>query len=65
MVQIRVYDILGRLVRTLVSATQEEGDHTVRWDATDSSGVALVSGTYFYQIMVGDFVQTKSLVLLK
>ncbi len=64
-VQVRVYDVLGRVVRTLVNGYQDAGTHTVRWDATDQGGVPMVSGTYFYQVVAGNFVQTKTMVLLK
>jgi hypothetical protein len=57
-VTLRVYDILGREVATLVNEQLEAGDHTRTWDA---SGMA--SGVYYYRLQAADFTQTRSLVL--
>ncbi len=59
-VQITIYDLLGRMVTTLVSETQDAGFKSVEWDATDVS-----SGMYFYQIRAGEYAQTRKLVVLK
>jgi len=59
-VQITVYDLLGRQVTNLVSETQEAGNKSIQWDATNVS-----SGMYFYQIRAGEFVETKKMVVLK
>jgi hypothetical protein len=60
MVSIKVYDVLGRLVATLVNEYRRQGVHTVRWDAGGMS-----SGVYFYQIRSGSFLETKKLVFAK
>ena len=59
-VQIAIYDLLGREVITLVSEIQDAGYQSVQWNASN-----VPSGMYFYQIRVGDQVQTKKLLLLK
>ena len=59
-VQITIYDLLGRKVTTLVSETQDAGYKSVKWDAT-----IVPSGMYFYQIKIGDYVQTNKMVVLK
>jgi hypothetical protein len=59
-VQMSVYDIKGRLVERLVAGVLSAGSHTVEWQAR---GVA--SGIYFYRLQVGDFSQTKKMILLK
>jgi hypothetical protein len=59
-VTLRVYDVLGREVGTLVNERQEPGVHQVNWQA---SGFA--SGVYFYRLRAGSFVQTKKLILLR
>jgi len=59
-VQIRIYDLLGKQVETLVSETQEAGYKSVQWDATN-----IPSGMYFYQVRAGEHVQTRKMVLLK
>ncbi|MBM2841696.1 MAG: hypothetical protein HW412_2224 [Bacteroidetes bacterium] len=57
---LRVYDLLGREVATLVNEVKSPGEYRTTWDA---SGVA--SGVYFYRLTAGGFVQTKRLVLLQ
>jgi len=59
-VQITIYDLLGRQVTTLVSETQDAGYKSIQWNATN-----VPSGMYFYQIRVGEFVQTRKMVLFK
>lgn len=59
-VSLKVFDILGREVVTLVNEKKEAGTHTIEFDASK-----LMSGVYFYQIKVGSFVSTRKLILLK
>jgi hypothetical protein len=60
LVSLKVFDILGREVRTLVSDNLQPGSYEVTFDAT-----GLVSGVYFYRMQGGEFVQTKRLLLLR
>ncbi len=60
MVELTVFDLLGREVATLVDEPKEPGVHTVRWDA---SGVS--SGVYLYRLRAGAFVQTRRMLLLR
>ena len=64
-VNIIIYDLLGREVRTLVNTTQDAGFKSVIWDATNDYGKPVSAGVYLYQIQAGEFVQTKKMVLLK
>jgi len=59
-VSIRIYDILGRLVRTLVNEFREAGTYNINFDGSNLS-----SGVYFYRIEAGDFVESKKMVLIK
>lgn len=59
-VSLKVYDILGRAVATLVNKKQKPGYYEISWDAKNNS-----SGIYFYKIQAGKFVKTKKLVVLK
>ena len=59
-VTIGVYDIMGRKVTTLINSEQPAGYHQVAWNAKDQS-----SGTYFYRIQAGDFIEVKKMILLK
>ncbi|MCU0413578.1 MAG: T9SS type A sorting domain-containing protein, partial [Ignavibacteriaceae bacterium] len=60
LVTIKIYDILGREVATLVNEEKQRGVYSISFDAT-----GLASGIYFYRIQFGNFVQTKKLTLLK
>ncbi|HUU27214.1 MAG TPA: DUF1573 domain-containing protein, partial [archaeon] len=62
---LKVYDIRGRLIRTLADGSREPGTHTAFWDGTDESGQQASSGIYIYRLRAGDFVQTRKMVLLK
>jgi hypothetical protein len=59
-INLKVYDVLGREVATLVDGRMEAGEHQVSFDAS-----RLASGIYFYQLQAGSFVASKKLVLLK
>jgi flagellar hook assembly protein FlgD len=65
MVNINVYDLMGRSVRTLVSSNQIAGYRSVRWDATNDVGELVSAGMYVYLVRAGDYSQTKKMVLLK
>lgn len=62
---IRIYDVSGALVRTLVDRTHNVGDHEARWDGRDQNGKAVASGVYFYRLETNRFAQTRRMVLLK
>jgi uncharacterized repeat protein (TIGR02543 family) len=64
-VAIQVYDIRGRLVKTLVDLNQPAGRHKVIWDATDNLSKKAPSGIYFYRMQAGEKLFTKRMVLLK
>jgi hypothetical protein len=64
-VSLRIYNVVGQVVRTLVAEQQNAGRYTVRWNGSDDRGVSVSSGIYFYQISAGDFSDVKKLMLLK
>jgi hypothetical protein len=57
---LRVCDLLGREVTTLVNEVKQPGTYTVQFD-----GSALASGVYLYRLQAGEFTQTKKLILLR
>lgn len=59
-VRLTVYDILGRVVATLVNEVQSPGQYNVNFDAA-----RLASGTYIYRIEAGNFMSTKKMLLIK
>jgi len=65
LVNIIIYDMLGREVKTLVNTTQDAGFKSVSWNATNDYGKPVSAGVYLYQIQAGEFVQTNKMVLLK
>jgi hypothetical protein len=65
LVNIIIYDMLGRQVKTLVNQTHDAGYRSVIWDATNDYGKSVSAGIYLYQIQAGEYMQTKKMVLLK
>ena len=65
LVNITIYDMMGKQVKTLVNQTQDAGYKSVIWDATNDYGKPVSAGIYLYQIQAGEYIQTKKMVLLK
>ncbi|HIN25813.1 MAG TPA: T9SS type A sorting domain-containing protein [Candidatus Marinimicrobia bacterium] len=64
-VNITVYDMLGRKVRTILNQQQDPGYKSLIWDATNDYGKPVSAGMYLYQIQAGEYISTKKMVLLK
>lgn len=64
-VTVRVYDVQGKLVRTLIDGQRDAGEHSVLWDGTDEGRMPVSSGTYFYQVIQENLTQSKKAILLK
>jgi len=64
-VTLKVFNIIGQLVRTLVDEEMLPGVHSVTWDGKDERGNQVSSGVYFYQLSAKDQTETKKMVLLK
>jgi len=62
---LKIYNVKGQQVRTLVDAPLEQGFHTVIWDGRDVHGRPVSSGVYLYTLRIGPFVNTRKMVLLK
>jgi len=62
--QLKVYDILGKEVATLVNKEQPAGSYEVEFDPS-ADGNNLTSGVYFYRLQTGGFVETKKMILLR
>ena len=58
--QLKVYDILGKEVTTLVNKNQQPGNYEVTFDGSN-----LASGVYFYQLQAGKLSATKKFILMK
>ena len=64
-VSLKIFDVLGREVKTLVNKEQVNGVYEVIWNGDNELGNKVSTGVYFYRIDAGDFVQTKKMMLIK
>ncbi|MGM0483847.1 MAG: T9SS type A sorting domain-containing protein [Candidatus Krumholzibacteriota bacterium] len=64
-VTIRVYDVSGRLVTTLVDGVLDAGRKTVNWNGINSHGSNVASGVYFYRMDTKDYSESKKMILLR
>ncbi len=64
-VTLKIYDMLGREIKTLVNKEQNTGSYEVQWNGEDNNGNKVASGTYVYRIIAGDYVSSKKLILIK
>jgi flagellar hook assembly protein FlgD len=62
---LKIYNILGQLVRTLVNDEKLPGNYQVAWDGKDQRGNLVSSGIYFYQLRAGDYQETKKMSLVR
>jgi hypothetical protein len=64
-VSLRVYNVAGQLVKTLVDDEKSTGEYEVTWNGRNENNQEVASGIYFYKLKVSEFVETKKMVLLK
>jgi hypothetical protein len=64
-VNLKIYDVMGRLVRRLVDEEQQPGYYTINWDGKDDRNRKLASGVYFYRLETKEYKSTKKVVQLK
>ena len=62
--RLTVYNIQGRLIRTLVAGSQAAGEHEVAWDGTDEYGIDVAAGVYLYRLRSGELEETRKMILL-
>ena len=65
LVNISIYDVMGRSIRSLVNSRQTAGYRSIQWNATNNQGEPVSAGVYLYSIEAGGFRQTKKMILLK
>ncbi len=65
LVELTIYNILGRKVLTLINEIQMTGFHSIHWDGLNETKTAVASGVYFYRIEAGDFLEKKKLLLVR
>ncbi len=64
-VSLKIYDVMGRLVRRLVDTKQKPGYYTARWDGKAENGQKAASGVYFYRLETKEYKSTKKVVRLR
>lgn len=64
-VQVRIYNTLGELVRTLVNEKMLPGQYAVEWNGQNDRGETVATGIYIYQLVTGGFKQTKKMSFVK
>ena len=65
LVNVTIYDVMGRPVKYLVNSQQNAGYKSIQWNSTNDAGQPVSAGLYMYTIQAGEFRQTKKMVLLK
>lgn len=64
-VELMIFDVMGRRVRTLMDRRQQAGRYAVTWDGRNEHGEVIASGVYLYQLRAGTFVQTRRMTLMR
>jgi len=64
-VSLKIYNVVGQLVKTLVDEEKLPGEYEEMWDSKNEKNEEVASGVYFYKLKISDHVETKRMVLLK
>jgi hypothetical protein len=64
-VTLKIYNVAGQLVKTLVNEKKAPGLYTIQWNGENNTGDPVGSGVYFYRMVTKDFSQTRKLILMK
>lgn len=64
-VRINIYNSIGQLVRRLISEEKAPGNYAVFWNGRNDNNESMPSGSYYYQLEVGDFKESQKMILLK
>jgi hypothetical protein len=64
-VSLKIYNIMGQVVRTLLDEVMPAGYHEITWNGTDQNGNQVSSGVYFYKLQSDNFSETKKMIMLK
>jgi flagellar hook assembly protein FlgD len=63
-VDLQVFDVAGRSVRTLAKGSLSAGEHTVSWDGSSNAGMKLPGGVYMYRIKAGGMAAERKMILV-
>ncbi|MCG8606571.1 T9SS type A sorting domain-containing protein [bacterium] len=64
-VELKIYNTLGKLIRTMVARDQPAGEYSIMWDGRDDPGKKVASGNYFVTYKAGDFQSARKVILLQ
>jgi flagellar hook assembly protein FlgD len=64
-IELSVYDVRGKLVRTLINGKSESGENCIYWNGRDDHGQACASGVYFCRLIAGPHTAMKRMVLIR
>ena len=64
-VTLKIFNILGQRVRTLIDESKSIGEYSMQWDGMNDEGISMSSGIYFYHLQAGKFSQTRKMLLLR
>jgi len=63
--RLQIFDLRGRLVKTLINGPRNAGTQSVIWDGRDARGARVSSGVYVYRLQSGDYVQHRKMTMVK
>jgi hypothetical protein len=63
--ELKIYDVLGREIKTLMSQELSPGDYKLEWDGTNQTRQRVSSGIYFYRLVSGEFSQIRKMILMR
>jgi flagellar hook assembly protein FlgD len=64
-VELTVYNIQGRLIRTLTEGSRPAGEYEAAWDGTDEYGIDVAAGVYLYRLRLGELEETRKMILVR
>ena len=64
-VSLQIFDISGRLIKTLANEEMEAGNHEIKWNVSDERGVQVSTGIYYLKLITGNYIETKHLSIIK
>ena len=64
-VEIRIFDVLGKEVKSLVNETRDAGTYKITWDGKNNNGMSVSTGIYYYMLKANNFTDVKKMMMLK
>ena len=64
-VSLKIYNLMGELVKTLIDSQQRTGYYTLQWDGRDKNNQSVATGLYIYSLKTNDYSQSRKMLLLK